>query len=153
MTKKRFRGRASRARPLLNRLESARATVVKRSVKHKTQKQKRQQIILSEEDKITYIYEMDDQRNYTNVVDVSYEYLFQGEWKTVLRYDSEHGYLHRHRIISLIDKTEVETRIGVIKRGGPHEWLTWAIKDIMRTYREDKKGVLRKSKLADKTRK
>ncbi len=106
---------------------------------------KSQQFNLTEEDRVTYIYEITNDRKVVEVVDVSYEHKVNDQWFTVVRYDSEHGYLHRHSRIHDFQK-EIVTTIGVKKKGDAGKWLTWAIKDIISRYENYKKGFLKKNK-------
>lgn len=114
---------------------------------------KSQQFNLTEDDRITYVYEITNERKVVEVVDVSYEHKLKDKWFTVIRYDSEHGYLHRHSRIEDIDK-EIVTTIGVKKKGDAGKWLTWAIKDISTRYENYKRGFLKKKKykLTSKTK-
>ena len=83
------------------------------------------------------------------VVNVSYEIKIKEEWVTILRYDSEHGFLHCHIRLSLSDVKEAVTTNNVIKKGTPHKWLTWAIDDIKANYLQYRRGFMKRSKLID----
>lgn len=61
------------------------------------------------------------------MVNVSYQILVNRVWVTVLRFDSEHGYLHGHRKISIDSADEIVFTAGVVKKGNPHHWLTWSV--------------------------
>lgn len=95
--------------------------------------------LLSENDRLTYIFQIDKKGKVIEVTNVSYDILVENIWITVIRYDSEHGFLHRHSRISLNKPKEIETTIGVKKKGNPHTWLTWAIDDIKSKYLEYRK--------------
>lgn len=110
---------------------------------------KRQHQALSYEDRITIIYQINNNEEITEVVNVSYEIYIKERWVTILRYDSEHGFLHRHMRILISDDQEIRTRMGVIRRGNPHKWLTWAIDDLHKTYLDHKRGFVKRNKLVD----
>ena len=117
-----------------------------------TTNRKSQQFNLTEDDRITYIYEITYDRKIVEVVDVSYELKVNEEWLTIVRYDSEHGYLHRHSRIKNFEK-EIVTTIGVKKKGNAGKWLTWAIKDITSRYENYKRGFLKKNRQSLSTNK
>lgn len=100
--------------------------------------------LLSENDRLTYIFQIDEQGKVIEVTNVSYDILIKDSWMTVIRYDSEHGFLHRHSRISLSNPEEIETTIGVKKKGDPRVWLTWAIDDIKSRYLEYRKKFTKK---------
>lgn len=101
--------------------------------------------LLTENDRLIYIFQIDDQGKVTEVINVSYDILVENGWVTIIRYDSEHGYLHRHSRISLTNPEEIETTLGVKKKGVPHTWLTWAIDDVKSRYLDYKKKFIGKS--------
>lgn len=103
------------------------------------------QIYLTETDRITYVYAITDNRKIVNVVNVSYDLKVNDKWVTVVRYDSEHGYLHRHDRIKN-SEVEVTTIFGVIKKGDASEWLTWAVNDIIKKNQDYKTGFLKRNK-------
>jgi len=102
-------------------------------------------IILTPEDQIIYIYECDKNNKTTEVVNVSYQILIEDRWITIIRFDSEHGYLHCHQRISLNSEGEIVfTRNYLPKKGGPHRWLTWSIQHLKKNYLVYKKSFLEK---------
>lgn len=103
---------------------------------------------LSEVDKITYTKAINNNK-IVEVVNVSYEIRINDEWITVRRYDSEHGYLHCHMRISLQNPSEIIVPDQIIKKGTPHDWLTWAINDILKRFPVYRKGFLKRSGLVD----
>lgn len=105
------------------------------------------EIRLSDYDKITHLAYMDKSRKISEVVNVSYEILLEGMWLTIVRFDSHHGYLHRHTRISLKDETEVEDTVGVKKKGMPDLWYTWAIQDITKNYISYRASFTKRSKI------
>jgi hypothetical protein len=104
------------------------------------------EIIITEEDKIIYVYEIDHKRHCTKVVNVSYQTFIDGKWISIIRFDSEHGKMHCHKKPSLY-KEEFTTTVGVIQRGNPHKWLTWAIEDTKDRYLDYKRSFLKRSKI------
>lgn len=104
------------------------------------------EISLTDEDKIIYIYECNEKNDIVEIVNVSYLIFTKEKWITILRFDSEHGYLHGHRRISLNNEREVVFTAGVKKKGGPHRWLTWAVQYLKKNCLDYKRGFLRRSK-------
>lgn len=105
------------------------------------------EIILTETDRITHIRRIDSKRTILDVVDVSYESKVGDEWMTIVRYDSTHGFLHRHLRVSLDDLKEIINTTGVKKKGTIHVWYTWAIKDLLLRHQDYKKGFMKRSKV------
>ena len=105
------------------------------------------EIHLSDFDKITHLASVDKSGKISEVVNVSYEILLEDIWITIVRFDSHHGYLHRHTRISLEDKTEVEDTVGVKKRGTPDLWYTWAIQNITRNFLSYRGSFVKRSKI------
>ncbi len=105
---------------------------------------------LSPADRLTYIYIIDTSTNTTiEVVNVSYEIKIEGAWQTIIRYDSAHGYLHKHSRVSLADEKETPTRQNVKQKGDPKRWLTWAIQDIQQNFSEYRRLFFKRSKIVD----
>jgi hypothetical protein len=101
-------------------------------------------------DRLTYVYQVDITTNTTRaVVNVSYEIHIAGNWQTIIRFDSAHGYLHKHSRISLDDKKETTTREDVIKTGDPKRWLTWAIQNIQKNFITYRRVFFMRSKMID----
>lgn len=105
------------------------------------------EISLTSSDKITYSYKRDKNRTIVEVTNVSYEIKIKENWITIVRYDSSHGYLHRHMLISILNQSDTPTTFGVRKKGTHDIWLTWAINDIKKRFEEYKKGFLKRSEL------
>lgn len=105
------------------------------------------EIYLTSVDRITHVNLKDQDRNITEVVNVSYEINFNDEWITIVRFDSHHGYLHRHTRISLSEKGEVEDSIGVKKIGSPQTWYTWAIQNIKKRFIEYRTSFIKRSRI------
>lgn len=104
------------------------------------------EIVLTEADKITHIRRVDSKRTILEVVNVSYETKIDDEWMTIVRYDSTHGFLHRHLRISFDSSEEIINTVGVKKKGTVRVWYTWAIKDILSKYLDYKNGFIKRSK-------
>ncbi len=106
--------------------------------------------LLTATDRLIYIYIIDTNTNKTiEVVNVSYEVKIEGKWKTIIRYDSAHGYLHKHSRISFADEKETTTRDRVKQKGDPKRWLTWAIQDIQKNFLEYRRLFFKRSKVTD----
>ena len=130
----------------------------KKKYAHKVAKKKEESFLstkksdqlLTTTDRLTYIYVIDINTNKTiEVVNVSYEIKVEGDWKTIIRFDSAHGYLHRHSRVSLDDEKETTTRESVKQKGDPKRWLTWAIHDIQENFLEYRRLFFKRSKVID----
>ena len=64
---------------------------------------------------------------------------------TIVRYDSAHGYLHRHIRLSL--DNSIDTPIPIDLEGTHADWLTWAINDIETQFAIYKKEFLTRSNI------
>jgi len=61
-------------------------------------------IYLSDSDRITYAYKRNrENKKISEVVNVSLEIKIKSKWLTIKRYDSSHGFLHRHTRVSIGD--------------------------------------------------
>jgi len=107
------------------------------------------EIYLSEYDRITHLAYIDESRKILEVINISYEILLEDKWVTIVRFDSHHGYLHRHTRISLENETEVDDSIGVKKKGKPHLWYTWSIQDIKKRFIEYRARFTRRSRISN----
>lgn len=108
-----------------------------------------QEFYLLDTDRIIYVYKRNAERDISEVSNVSYEIKVKDEWITIVRYDSSHGYLHRHLAISISNPSDTPSTVGVIRKGSHPKWLTWAINDIKKRYLDYKRGFLRRSKIKD----
>lgn len=99
----------------------------------------------SEEDRIIYTYERNDDYNVLDVTNVSQQTWINGDWVTVRRFDSEDGFLHVHNKLSIHDSDGFKTIVGVKQKGDPHIWLTWAIDDIKKRFVDSKRTFLKRS--------
>src|SRR3990167_7033558 len=103
-------------------------------------------IYLSDSDRITYVYKRDkENKNILEVVNVSLEIKIKNKWLTIKRYDSSHGFLHRHTRVSIGDDSEIISVAGVKKSGKHSNWLTWSIKDIKAKFWFYKRAFLKRS--------
>lgn len=126
------------------KLEQVFNILISREIKKVETHQVLATIILTPEDQIIYIYECDENNKTTEVVNVSYQISIEDRWITIIRFDSEHGYLHRHRKVSIDNEIEVVSTAGVVKRGGPRHWLTWAVEHLKKNYLDYRKNFLKK---------
>jgi hypothetical protein len=133
-------------------------SIKKKKYAHKVAKKKEKSFLVTKKsdqlltaiDRLTYIYVIDINTNKTiEVVNVSYEIKIEGDWKTIIRFDSAHGYLHRHSRVSLDDEKETTTRDSVKQKGDPKRWLTWAIHDIQKNFIEYRRLFFKRSKIID----
>lgn len=93
---------------------------------------------LSHEDRITYNYTKKSSTNeIVEVVNVSFEILIKDKWHTIIRYDSHHGYLHKHIRLTLSDEKTIVEPVNI--PGTHSDWLTWAINDLIENFIEYKK--------------
>ena len=120
-----------------------------RKIKEEKNKTVTHQFYLSDSDRIIYSYEIDQKGVIQKVVDVSYDININSQWITIVRYDSKHGFLHRHMRVSLDNLSDTPTTIGVRKRGKPHGWLTWARKDVSKNFLNYRTGFFKRSKIRD----
>lgn len=142
---KKYRKHRKRIKP-----ESFFSIPVKPEVKKRKTVEKKARIALTEEDQIVYIYEKDENKNISEVVNVSYQVLVNDEWVTIVRFDSEHGYLHCHRRISVKNESEIVFTANYIPRKGtPHRWLTWATQHLKKNYLIYKNNFLEKKMAVD----
>lgn len=124
----------------------------KRYKKQKNDKTTKQvEEILSETDRLTYIYKQNKKREIIEATNVSYELLIKSKWYTVTRFDDKHGYLHQHTLLSTksqIDIAEPNTD-QVIKKGSHKKWLGWAIKHIRNNFWRYRQAFLRRSEITE----
>lgn len=102
--------------------------------------------LLTPQDQVTYIYKIENGK-YIEVTNVSYEIKIENKWMTIVRYDSAHGYLHRHMRISL-DNSD-DTTGGEVEQGSPHDWLTIAVADIRKSFLEYRRQFFERSDVVD----
>lgn len=107
--------------------------------------------LLSESDRITFCYEnIPKTRKIVKVVNVSYEFNIDGQWITLIRFDSDHGYLHRHIRVSLQNKATIVDQNNLVIRGTAKHWLSWAIRHLTREYYLYREKFLKRSNLESK---
>lgn len=103
---------------------------------------------LSHEDRITYNYARKSRTNeIVEVVNVSFEILIREKWHTIIRYDSHHGYLHKHIRLTLSDEKSIVEPVNV--PGTHSDWLTWAINDLTKHFREYKQTFFENNSIID----
>jgi hypothetical protein len=107
---------------------------------------KKDDYFFTERDRVTVIFGIKED-TIKGVINVSYEVFINNKWITILRFDSVHGYLHRHTRISLDNPDTTVENFSVIQKGGPKEWLTWARKYMNKYFYKCKVGFCRRSKI------
>ncbi|MBU3978557.1 hypothetical protein KJ980_03200 [Patescibacteria group bacterium] len=115
----------------------------------KTERRNKQHdFTLSHEDRISYNYARTSTTNeIIEVVNVSFEVLIKGKWHTIIRYDSHHGYLHKHVLLTLSDEKSIAEPVNI---SGTHsDWLTWAINDLIEHFMEYKKTFFENNSIID----
>ncbi|KKU49221.1 MAG: hypothetical protein UX67_C0003G0006 [Candidatus Woesebacteria bacterium GW2011_GWF2_46_8] len=120
----------------------------KRKKKERANKTKTHYHLLTETDRITYSYELGGDNSISKIVNVSYEVEIENKWTTIIRFDSEHGKMHCHMMVSLQDPEEVVVPSGwIIKKGRPKDWLTWAMKHLRKKFLNYRVGFFKRSKI------
>jgi len=105
----------------------------------------RNDYLISENNRITYIYRTNIQGIIVEIICVSLEIRIQKDWKTIIYYDSYHdGALHRHTYSSIVNDSDVADYLGVRKKGGQKRLLRWAIDDIKNNYLHYKKQFVKR---------
>lgn len=101
---------------------------------------------ITHEDRISYCYRYilkGNKRIIVAIVHVSYDYLFNDEWITIVHYDSIHKpwMLHQHELNNLEQKTYYDFLIPEVKivEGKMNEWFT-TIQDHLKECYEDYKN-------------
>ena len=104
--------------------------------------------LFSHNDRITYVYLRSLKDNaIIEIITVSYDVLIKKRWRTIIRYDSHHGYLHRHVSLSLKDEKDM---VEPLRLPGTHsDWLTWAIQDLLKNFGEYKQTFFDKNAIVD----
>lgn len=105
-----------------------------------------QQFLLSENNRITYIYKVSKTKKVVEVTCVSLDIYLDKSWITIVYYDNYHGKMHRHVTVSTIDNSDTPTEISVRQRGTNRRLLGWAINDIKANYLIYKSKFLKRSK-------
>lgn len=136
------------------KLEFVISIPIKLEVKKRKTVEAKAEIALTEEDQVVYIYERGENKNVTEVVNVSYQVLINDEWITIVRFDSEHGYLHCHKRISFEDKSEIVFTANYIpQKGTPQRWLTWSIQHLKERYLNYKRKFIKGNSSVDNKKK
>lgn len=105
------------------------------------------QFNLSENNRLTYIYDYSNKRQCMEIVCVSLEIRIKDEWETILRYDNHHdGILHRHTLIAYKNTANIVDYNGTKRKGNFTKLLSWAIKDIQNNYLIYKRKFLNRNK-------
>lgn len=108
---------------------------------------KRNEIILSDNNRLSYIYKINMQKIITEIVCVSLEIKIKEDWLTIIYYDSHHdGILHRHTRSSIQSDADFVDYFGVKRKGDFNKKLHWAIDDIKHNYLNYKKQFIKSNK-------
>ncbi|MEK7550430.1 MAG: hypothetical protein AAB535_01440 [Patescibacteria group bacterium] len=89
---------------------------------------------LSETNRITRVYRKLPTGEISAIICISLDCYFNRKWRTILYYDTVHGYLHRHERLSLKDMSETISTQNVKKKGSQNQLMNWVIRDISRNY-------------------
>lgn len=106
------------------------------------------EIILSDKDRITYIYKLNSRRKMIEITSVSYVSLIKNEWVTIVYYDNDPSHnvnLHVHITNSFQDRNDAPTWRNVRQRGTVRRLHTWAVEDLKGKYEAYKRNFLRRS--------
>lgn len=104
--------------------------------------------LFSQNNRVTYVYLRSLKDNaIVEIVTASYDILINEKWHTVIRYDSHHGYLHRHERLTLKDERSLIKRIEL--PGTHSDWLTWAIQDLLKNFEEYKQSFFDNNSIID----
>lgn len=108
---------------------------------------KRHEILLSENNRLSYVYKVKTTGEIGEVTCVSYDIKINNSWFTIVFYDSSHGgIMHRHTRIVVGGEEEVVNDDEVKKKGTQRRLLTWAIGDIKTNYLSYKKRFLKRNR-------
>ena len=114
----------------------------------KNNKKRITQFNLSENNRLTYIFDYSTKRLCMEIVCVSLEIKIKDDWVTILRYDNHHdGILHRHTIIAYNNTADIVDYNGTKRKGNFTRLLHWAIKDIQNNYLTYKRKYLKRNHL------
>jgi len=108
---------------------------------------KTDEFILSENNKLIYIYKVKPTGKVIEVISVSLNIKVSKKWETIIYYDSTHGYMHRHRRIDLTTDDYIVDREGVRQRGTRRRLLRWAIEDLKKNYIYYKRSFIKNNKI------
>lgn len=103
----------------------------------------------AQEDRISFSILKNDKNQVRKIENISYEINIEGKWEEVVRYDDHggQGFRHRHHRVSLQDKREVESTIGIKKYRDKKHALTWVCNEIKRNYLAFRMKFRKNSKL------
>lgn len=85
---------------------------------------------ISDTDRITYIYKVDEGFKKIEITCVSFDIIFNDKWISIERFDTKHGYLHWH----ILTEIGIEPKIVVpsnLKKNASLDYIfDWAINHI-----------------------
>jgi len=105
----------------------------------------RRHFYLSDNNRVTRIYEQIETGRLVEIVCASLDTHFKGKWITIVRYDTHHGYMHKHERVSIENESTTVTILGVRQKGTRRRLLRWAIRDINTNYLVYKRKFLKRS--------
>lgn len=106
------------------------------------------EIVLSANNRITYVYKKIHAKQVIEVTCVSLEIKIQEKWITIIYYDSHHGgKLHRHTKIAFNDEADITDYANVKSRGSPASLLKWSINDIKHNFISYKRRFLQRNQV------
>ena len=104
------------------------------------------EIIISPNNRITYVYKESQKKQIIEVTCVSLEIKIENKWVTIIYYDSHHGgKLHRHTKIVFNDEADITDYANVKSKGSPASLLKWAIHDIKHNFIPYKRKFLKRN--------
>lgn len=113
---------------------------------------KENEIPLTENDRIIYIYKLNKIRKMIEITTVSYVSLIKGEWITIVRYDNDPSHnvkLHVHITNSYQNRDDAPSWVNVRQKGSVRRLHTWAVEDLKNKFESYKKKFLKRSGFKD----
>jgi hypothetical protein len=108
------------------------------------------EIIITETDRIVYAYKQDSRRKMIEITTVAYTSLIKNEWITIVYYDNDKSHsvkLHVHITDSFYDRNDAPTSQNVRQKGTVRRLHTWAVEDLKNNWNIYKDKFLKRSKL------
>ena len=116
----------------------------KKTIKHKVCKD---EITLSENNRLIYAYKISEDSEVKEVTSVSLNIKVNDDWVTIVYYDSfHHGILNRHTKIAYNFDNDIIDGNQVKQKGTQKQLLSWAINDLKRNYKYYKTAYLKRNK-------
>lgn len=103
-------------------------------------------------DRIVNTYMIDAKGTKREITSISYEYLVNGEWTTILYYDNDKSHndrLHVHHKVSYQNQDyEAPRSENVRQKGTVRRLNTWAVEDLKSNYISYKRKFFKRSKFS-----